>query len=109
MKKKEHLANFSVAGFTYYDGVDCFEQLQIGTKLKLVLEQNNKYDPRAVAIYFNEFKLGFVPRMENRIIYKLLTIGLDCLTAKIQMKDASENPEGQIGVVVHLVGKDGNL
>ncbi len=102
---KEHLANFNIAGFTFYEGVDCFEQLKIGTTLKLVLEQNNKYDSRAVAIYFNEFKLGFVPRSENRIIYKLLTIGLDCLMAKVQRKDAGENPEGQIGVVVHLVGE----
>lgn len=106
--KKEHLANFNIAGFTYYDGIDCFEQLQIGTNLKLVLETDNKYDPRAVAIYFNEFKLGFVPRADNRIIYKLLSVGLDCISTKIQMIDASEDPEGQIRVVMHLVNGNEN-
>lgn len=100
--EKEHLANFNIAGFTYYDGVDCFQQLQIGTHLKLVLEADNKYDPRAVAIYYEDYKLGFVPRNENRIIYKLLKVGLDCLTAKVQMVDLKEHPENQVRVVVHL-------
>lgn len=99
---KEHLANFNIAGFTYYDGVDCFRELKIGTHLKLVLEEDNKYDPRAVAIYFENYKLGFVPRAENRIIYKLLKIELDCLMVKVQMVDANAMPEDQIGVVVHL-------
>ena len=99
---KEHLANFNIAGFTYYDGVDCFRELHIGTHLKLVLEEDNKYDPRAVAIYFEDYKLGFVPRDENRIIYKLLKIELDCSMAKVQMVDGNAMPEDQVGVVVHL-------
>lgn len=99
---KEHLSNFNIAGFTYYEGVDCFQELKIGARLKLVLEEDNKYDPRAVAIYFEDYKLGFVPRAENRIIYKLLKIELDCLMAKVQMVDDKALPEHQVGVVVHL-------
>ena len=72
---KEHLANFYIAGFTYYDAPLCFSKLKIGTHLRLKLEKDNKFDARAVAIYYKDFKLGFVPRAENRIFYKLLITG----------------------------------
>jgi hypothetical protein len=100
---KEHLAHFDIAGFTYYEGVLAFNELKIGIQLQLKLEEDNKYDARAVAIYFNEFKLGFIPRSENRIIYKLLKVGIDCLDVRVQRVNKKENPENQIGVVIHLI------
>ena len=104
MKTKEHLAHFNIAGFTYYEGVSCFNKLKIGRKVKLRLENENKFDARAVAIYYKKYKLGFVPRSDNRIIYKLLTVGLkDVLKARIQTIAAHEHPENQLQVVVHLV------
>ena len=100
---KEHLANFCIAGATYYQLSECFEKLNLGRKVNLVLEEDNKYDARAVAIYYKDYKLGFVPRAENRIIYKLLKVGLvENLVCRIQQIDASEHPESQIRVVVHL-------
>jgi hypothetical protein len=100
---REHLAHFDIAGFTYYEGVLAFSELKIGVQLQLKLEEENKFDARAVAIYYKEFKLGFVPRSENRIFYKLLKVGIDCFEARIQRLDEKENPESQVGVVVHLV------
>ncbi|MXV38242.1 DNA-binding protein [Flavobacteriaceae bacterium Ap0902] len=104
MKRKEHLAHFNIAGFTYYEGIECFQDLRIGKKVDLKLDTENKYDPRAVAIYYKKFKLGYVPRSENRIIYKLLTVGLgNNLQARIQRVMPREHPENQIGVVIHLI------
>lgn len=103
---REHLAHFNIAGFTYYEGVLAFSELKIGVQLQLKLEEENKYDARAVAIYYNGFKLGFVPRSENRIIYKLLKVGIDCLEVRIQRVDKTENPENQIGVVIHLIKEE---
>jgi len=101
---REHLAHFDIAGFTYYEGVLAFNELKIGVQLQLKLEEDNKYDARAVAIYYNEFKLGFVPRSENRIIYKFLKVGIsDCFEVRIQRIDKKQNPEHQVGVLVHLV------
>lgn len=102
--KREHLANFNLAGFTHYDGVLCFQQLQIGTSLNLVVEDDNKFDARAVAIYFGEHKLGFIPRSENRIFHKLLKVGFSNFDVRVQRVDATEHPENQIQVVVHLIG-----
>ena len=56
--KRVHLANFHVAGFSYWDGCEAFENLKIGTKLQFEREADNKFDPYAVAIYYNDLKLG---------------------------------------------------
>jgi HIRAN domain len=105
--KKEHLAHFTIAGFTYYDGALAFSKLKIGTKLELKPEENNPFDARAVALYYKDYKLGFVPRSENRIIYKLLKIGMvNNLRAVIQQLDSREHPEKQVMVVIHLLNDD---
>ena len=103
--KREHLANFNIAGFTHYEGVLCFQELKIGTALKLVLEEDNKYDARAVIIYFEGYKLGYVPRNENRIFHKLLKIGFTNFDIRVQRIDPTAHPENQIQVVVHLTAK----
>ena len=47
--KMQHLAQFKIASFSYYEGAFVFKKkLKIGTKLKLQLEEENKYDCRAV-------------------------------------------------------------
>jgi hypothetical protein len=101
-----HFLNFHIAGFTYYDGADIFYQLKIGAALKLSAEPENGFDPYAVAIYFQNYKLGYIPRDKNREIYKFLLLGHgDIFTAKINSVIESETPERQIGVTVKIKAK----
>lgn len=102
---KEHLTHFNIAGFTYYDGAEAFAELKMGTLLNIQLESDNKFDNRAVLITYKGWKLGYVPRGENRIFYKLLKTGVDNITLRIQRIDAQDHPEAQVQVVAHLVGK----
>ena len=97
-----YFANFNIAGFMYYDGVDVFQELKIGTELKLVPEPENKHDEYAVALYYGEHKLGFIPRGTNREIGKLLHFGYDAFTVKINRISPEEHPNNQIGVVVKV-------
>lgn len=101
--KSEYLQSFNIAGFTYYDGALIFQKLKIGKELKLKLEENNRFDRHAVAIYFDKCKIGFIPRNENRIFYKMIKVGLkDKIRVLIQRIQPNENPENQIQVVIHL-------
>lgn len=102
-KTKEHLDHFFIAGFTYYDGPEAFNKLEIGGVLDLELEEDNAYDSRAVMIRYKDFHLGYVPRANNRIFYKLLKIGFTHIEARVQSLDPSSNPEEQVSVVAHLV------
>ena len=104
-QNKEHLANFHIAGFTYYDGAEAFAELKMGTELSISLDEANKYDARAVMITFKNWKLGYIPRQENRIFYKLLKVGMgQHIKIRVQGLGKSEHPESQVRVVGHLVG-----
>lgn len=98
-----HLGNFFIAGFTYWEGCMAVEELKIGTPLRLVREEDNRFDPHAVAIYFEENKLGYVPRSENELIAKFMDLGyskiFDCRVQRISL---DSHPEKQVGVVLFI-------
>lgn len=100
---REHLSHFYIAGLTYYDYVLCAKKIQIGTLLELKLELDNKYDPRAIAIFYKDHKIGFVPRAENRILYKLLITGHPIFETRILTIDKSMHPEKAVQVIIHII------
>ena len=100
---KVHLDNFHIAGFGYWDGCEAFEHLKIGTRLDLVREADNPFDPYAVAIYYGEFKLGFIPRGSNHDISKYLDMGLgDIYEVRITRITPDVPPEQQVEVVLYV-------
>jgi hypothetical protein len=102
-----HFADFHIAGFTYYNGVDVFENLKIGTPLLLMAEPENRYDPEAVAIYYQETKLGFVPRTDNKVIRQFLDLGYtELFEVKISQITPDTHPEKQVRVVVRIKDSD---
>lgn len=101
--KKVHLANFHIAGFGYWEGCEAFNELKIGSLLDLVREEDNKFDPYAVAIYYGDFKLGYVPRSENHDISKFLDMGLDDIyETRITRITPDVHPEQQVEVIVYV-------
>lgn len=101
--ERRHFINFDIAGFTYWDGAIAFQELSIGTELRLEREEKNKFDPYAVAIYYKNFKLGFVPRDKNRELSKFCEQGYGSIfEIRINRISAEEHPESQIGVIVYL-------
>ena len=98
-----HLDNFHIAGFGYWDGCEAFEHLKIGSKLDLVRETDNPFDPYAVAIYYGEFKLGFIPRGSNHDISKYLDMGLeDIYEVRITRITPDVPPEQQVEVIIYI-------
>lgn len=101
--KRRHFANFDIAGFTYWDGTLIFQELSIGTELHLKREDNNKFDPYAVAIYYKEYKLGFIPRSMNKEISKFCEQGYsNIFEVRINRISPEDDPENQVGVIVYL-------
>jgi hypothetical protein len=104
METRRHFSTFRIAGFTYWEGCIALTQLKIGTELRLEREADNKFDPYAVAVYFNEYKLGYIPRDENREISKFLDMGYKAIfEVRINRIDKRETPENQVGAIVYLV------
>jgi len=91
----------NVAGFSHWDGFLVFEQLKPGSKLKLVAEFDNPYDPDAVAVYFKGTKIGFVPRAHNFIVAQLIRFGhKGVLEARVTRVNAQAHPEHQVQMTI---------
>ena len=101
--ERRHFINFDIAGFTYWNGTLVFQELAIGTELQLKREKDNKFDPYAVAIYYKDYKLGFIPRDKNLEISKLCEQGYaNIFEVRINRISKDERPENQIGVIVYI-------
>ena len=100
---KTHDASFNISGFQYYQGIEVFNDLKVGTKLDLVLDRENKYDPEAVAIMFGNYLLGYVPRSCNHEIFTMLDMGMDDIyEVRICRVQPEAHPERQIDVSVFI-------
>lgn len=101
--KRRHFDHFNIAGFTYYEGALAFENLKIGTQLILAADPANIYDEHAVAIYYNDLKLGFIPKGKNKPIAELLNAGVDVFDARVQRCSPDSHPENQVQVIVYVI------
>jgi hypothetical protein len=102
-----HFSNFNMAGFTYYDGIDVFSELKVGSLLTMKSEPENKYDPSAVVIFYGDKKLGYVPKEENKLIFKFLELGYtDLFEVRINRVSPESHPEKQVGVLVRINKKE---
>ena len=105
-EQRKHFLDCNIAGFTYWDGCIAFEELKIGTKLELVREEDNKYDPEAVALYYNDQKLGYIPGNLNESISKFIDMGhQDIFEVVICRVDEKAHPEHQVHVNIYIKRK----
>ena len=80
-----------------------FNELKIGTELTLVREEDNRFDPYAVAIYYDESKLGFIPRNQNHEISKFLELGhTNLFEVRINRITPDAQPENLVGAIVYI-------
>lgn len=70
-----HMDTYCIAGFQHWDGALVLGKLEPGTELRIVPEPENPYDPEAVAIYFKQTKLGYIPASENAVVSLMCQYG----------------------------------
>lgn len=94
-----------LAGRQYWDVDEVWDELHVGTLLKLKRDLDNRHDENAVAVLYNtndddtdqseEYVLGYIPREENETIAQLLEMGWDdifeCRISKINPDAHYEN------------------
>lgn len=71
-----------IRGMQYYHYSKVKESLKEGDILRLKHEEGNIYDAFAVEVYYQEYKLGYLPAYENIVIANMLNAGVE-LTAQI--------------------------
>jgi len=80
-----------VAGFQYYEGPRLRGYFKPDQPLTLQREAQNSHDRRAVAVYWQGRKVGYVPRRENRVISAMMDRG-ERLEAKIVGLGSGDSP-----------------
>lgn len=105
--KKCHLA-----GRDYHDADEVWNDLHVGTKLELVRDFDNRYDPNAVAVVYlkcyengekETFLLGYIPRDENELISQLLEMGwTDVFECRISHLLPDAYPEHQVYLTIRI-------
>ena len=81
--KKVFLHYFYVRGFQYYEGENLFPKMKLGESLDLVREPDNKFDESAIAVFFQNQKIGFIPAESNETLSKLIDVKALDLYAEI--------------------------
>lgn len=81
--KKVFLHHFYVRGFQYYEGENLFPKMKLGESLDLVREPDNKFDESAIAVFFQNQKIGFIPAESNETLSKLIDVKALDLYAEI--------------------------
>ena len=106
-KQKELLVSCNVAGFSHYAGCVVFNELKIGTPLHLVREDENPHDHDAVAIFYGDTHIGYVPSSKNDQLATMLDLGYgDIFEVYVQGLDPMAHPENQVQIGIFIKAKD---
>lgn len=93
------LLNTTLAGYQHYQADQLFPLLRVGQPLELKREIDNRHDEKAVAVYWQDQKLGYVQRGDNIGISQMMDRG-EKLYAVIDDLKQSENPWERFGLEI---------
>jgi HIRAN domain-containing protein len=96
------LLNTELAGFQYYAGEKLWVKISAGDKLSLLRESTNPYDKQAVALFWQDFKIGYVPRNDNTVISQLMDRKIPLASRIVELKQSSD-PWQRIRFIIELV------
>lgn len=93
-----------VAGTMFYEPEEFEPLLKTDSILKMQREPENPYDKFAIALLFEESKIGYIPRNQNEVIARLMDAGKE-FTAKVRGKKWYENSnELKVNIEISMKG-----
>ncbi len=90
-----------LAGSQYYAVGEFWLQMQVGDRLELIREPENRHDRNAIRVEWRGHKLGYVPRAENRALASAMDQG-DQLVARIAKLTSHANPWQRVAFEVFV-------
>jgi len=85
------LQSSPLAGFQYHEGKRLWPQMKVGDPLALVRDPDNSHDRNAVRVEWQGHMLGYVPRVDNAAVARLLDRGTRLEARIVRLQDGS-NP-----------------
>ena len=99
------LHEMPLAGFDHHRGPGVWPFLSLGAELSLRREPLNRHDTNAIAVWFRNEHLGYVPRRDNPMLARLMDRG-ERLEARVIRLLESDNPWRRVRIRVELVSSD---
>ncbi len=93
----------------YHDADEVWDKLKVGTMLQLVLDTDNRHDPNAVAVVYQDkeqdeaYCIGYIPRTSNETVAAFLEMGwADVFECRICKVNEDAHPEQQIQLTIKI-------
>lgn len=104
-----YLLQCFVRGFKFYQGPGLISQMQKGELLSMVREPQNEYDPCAIALHYNNKKIGFIPAEQNELLSRLMDADVVELIAEITHIEPDAATWENIHIAVYVMKEDSSL
>ena len=95
--KKLYFMDCHIAGRMYHDADEVWDDLKVGTILRLERDKDNRHDVNAVMVIYEkegeEYKIGYIPRSENESNI------FECRICKI---NEEAHPEKQVHLTIKI-------
>ncbi|MEJ2693592.1 MAG: HIRAN domain-containing protein [Candidatus Thiodiazotropha sp.] len=101
-RRRLMLQESPLAGFQYHRAAAIWPFLRVGEPLHLRREAGNPFDSNAVAVWFRNEHLGYIPRRENRTLARLMDQGSRLEATIVHLLD-DRNPWCKIRIRVELL------
>ena len=108
-----------IAGITFHDLRDVWDELYEGAELALVREKDNKHDKYAIAValaddydgdpddFDFDFILGYVPRSENKHLATMMDLGwAEAFECELSQVSGSNPYKGSLYMKIYMVSKE---
>ena len=108
--RKKFFMDCHLAGRKYHDADEVWDKLKVGTLLRLEHDRDNRHDPNAVAVMYDDaeqddsFLIGYIPREDNETIASILEMGwTDMFECRICKINPDAHPEYQVHLTIKIV------
>ncbi|MET0090652.1 MAG: HIRAN domain-containing protein [Candidatus Thiodiazotropha sp.] len=102
-RRRVILQESPLAGFQYHRAPAIWPFLQVGESLHLRREPTNAHDRYAIAVWFRNEHLGYIPQRDNRTLARLLDQGERLETTIVRLLEEERNPWRKIRLQVAWV------
>ncbi len=102
-RRRVILQESPLAGFQYHRAPAIWPFLQVGEHLHLRREPTNAHDRYAIAVWFRNEHLGYIPQRDNRTLARLLDQGERLETTIVRLLNDEPNPWRKIRLQVAWV------
>lgn len=118
-KKRVLYKECQIAGITFHDLKEVWDELYEGAELALVRQKDNKYDKYAIAVALADdydgdsddfdfnFILGYVPRTENQHLATMMDLGwTEAFECELSQVNGSNPYKGSLYMKIYMVSKE---